>query len=164
MVLRYCKIIVVSSVALLFGLIGLNNLFNYSINFSFIEHVLSMDTLRRTGVDGAQWRAVHSALVYHFVYCFIIAIEVTVALLCLFGAARLYKNRRAPSAQFVKAKSWAVLGLTIGFVLFVTGFITVGGEWFYLWLAPAPWSGALNAATRLIVVDSTALVFLALPD
>ncbi len=161
MVLRYCKITVVSCVAVLLGAIALNNIFNYDINFSYVEHVLNMKALPTLA---PHWRAFHSPLAHHAVYLLIIVAEMVAAILCLGGATDLYKIRHGSNEQFANAKSWALIGLTIGFVLFTTGFITIGGEWFYLWLAPAPWSGALNAATRLLVIDSAALVFLTLPD
>ena len=164
MTIRHCKIILVAVVALLFGMIALNNIFNYAVNFAFVAHVLSMDTLP-TNVNlplAAFHRAVHSPAVHHIVYNLIIAAETSIATLCFIGAIQLFRKRHTD--EFQNAKRWAIAGLTFGFSFLVTSFITTGGEWFYLWLAPEPWSGALNAATRLVLIDSVALVFLVLPE
>lgn len=164
MTLRHCKIILVTVVALLYGMIAFNNIINYAVNFAFVAHVLSMDTLPATASlpPATFHRAIHSTTVHHAVYNLIIGAETSLAILCFIGAIQLFHKR--DSNEFHDAKCWALAGLTFGFLFFVTSFITIGGEWFYLWLAPQPWSGALNAAARLVLIDSVALVFLILPE
>lgn len=167
MSLRESKIIIVYCIALLFAAIAHNNIFNYSINFSYVEHVVNMDTLPAVvapNISVPHWRALHSTAIHHLIYWLIIASEMAVAISCFYGAICLTKNRDRSAQEFSKAKAPAILGLTVAFVLLTTGFLTIGGEWFYLWLAPQPWSGALNTAGRLLLIDTAALVFLALPD
>ncbi len=165
MSLRQCKIAVVACVALLFMMIAANNLLNLAVNFAFVRHVLSMDTIPHdAGLSrGTLLRAIHSRILQDLVYGFIIIAECTIGFLSAGGSLQLARARHDP-VDFARAKSWAVTGLTIGFIFLVTAFITIAGEWFYLWLAPHPWSGAMNSAARLILIDSAALVFLILPE
>ena len=45
------------------------------------------------------------------------------------------RQLRAKAPPFQHAKSMAVAGLTLGFLLYEGGFVAVGGEWFGMWQA-----------------------------
>ena len=54
------------------------------------------------------------------------------------------------------------LGLTLGFLLWQVGFMTIGGEWFGMWQSKQ-WNG-VPSAFRFVMVIMAVLIFVALPD
>ena len=56
----------------------------------------------------------------------------------------------------------AVLGLTIGLLLYITGFVTVGGEWFAMWQS-ATWNGQQKAFEFTAMISAVLIVVL-LPE
>jgi predicted small integral membrane protein len=159
MYIRWSKIILLAAIALFSTLVTFNNLTDYTSNFRFVSHVLSMDDTF-PGNQG-MWRAIRSPWVHHAGYIAIIATEFFVALLCWAGAVKLYRSRAGPE-QFNREKKFAVCGLTAGMVLWFTGFMTIGGEWFLMWQS-ATWNGQ-EAAFRLVVIMGIALVYIATPE
>lgn len=156
---RSSKVALVCAVALFASLVVLNNVTDYDSNYRFVSHVLQMDT---TFPDNrAMWRAMNSPLLHHAIYCFIILVEATVAALCWLGGFRLLRCI-SDSTRFDRAKSIAILGLTLGIILWFTCFITVGGEWFLMWQS-GTWNGQ-EAAFRLTVTFGIILVYLIQPD
>jgi predicted small integral membrane protein len=108
-----------------------------------------------------RWRAIMSPWVHHAVYLLITATECSVALLCWLGAFRLYRSR-SDASRFNRNKDLAVCGLTLGIVLWFTGFITIGGEWFLMWQSQT-WNGQ-QAAFRLAAMMGISLVYVVMPD
>ncbi len=150
----------VAAVALFATLVAFGNLTDYGTNFAFVQHVLQMDTIFPDATVG--YRAIHAEWVHHLVYAVIIATELTVAVLCWAGALRLWRWRHAPAAEFRQAKSLAIAGLLLGCLLWFTGFITVGGEWFAMWMS-SQWNG-IASAFRFFVLFALILLYLVLRD
>ena len=74
----------------------------------------------------------------------------------------MVRQRKASAPLFQKAKSSAVVALTLGFLLYEGGFVAVAGEWFGMWQAQQ-WNGvqsAFRAATTMLGV----LIFVSLKD
>jgi predicted small integral membrane protein len=92
----------------------------------------------------------------------IIAAEALCGLLLALGAAVLLVRLRAPANSFNRAKSLAVVGLTIGFGLWFFGFIVIGGEYFAMWQS-STWN-VQEGAFRFVTMILGGLVFLSLPD
>ena len=63
---------------------------------------------------------------------------------------------------FNRAKTIAVVGLALGFLLWQVGFMTIGGEWFGMWQSQQ-WNG-VPSAFRFVVVIVAVLIFVVLPD
>src|SRR5438874_1700022 len=127
--IRLVKAVLVAAVALFFTLVAFGNVTDYGSNWLFVEHVLSMDT---TFPDSAlHWRAITNPTLQGLAYWLIIAWEIATAIVLWAGAVRLLLAPTA--AMFATAKALAVLGLTMGFMLYAVGFIDVGGEWFAMW-------------------------------
>ncbi len=159
MLTRYSKIALVWAIALNTSLVVFNNLTDYDSNFWFVVHVLTMDT---TFPDNqGMWRAINSSAFHHLLYWIIILVETATALLCWWGGARLLRARHQVQ-DFNQAKGIAVAGLTLGIILWFTGFITIGGEWFLMWQSDV-WNGS-QSAFRLIVVFGITLLYLARSD
>ena len=75
--------------------------------------------------------------------------------------------RSLPSGAPTRARStapraFAVLGLTLGFLLWQVGFMTIGGEWFGMWQSKS-WDG-VPSAFRFVMVIMAVLIFVVLPD
>ena len=104
------------------------------------------------------WRAIVSPNFHHAAYFLIIFLELLTGTLCSFGAYRLILARNEDQQTFVAAKTIANLGLTTGIVLWFSGFLTVGAEWFVMWQSDT-WNGQ-QAAFRFVVVLFGVLIFL----
>ena len=83
-------------------------------------------------------------------------------MLCWIGAAALARRLRADASAFNRAKTFAVLGLTLGFLIWQVGFMSIGGEWFGMWQSKE-WNG-VPSAFRFVMVIIAVLIFVAMPD
>lgn len=160
MTLRLAKIAVLAAYALLLALIAFGNITDYAVNWSFVQHVLAMDTTFKSA--GVMWRAITSPTIQTIAYLAIIATETVAAVLLWWGVLRLLGARRAPAAAFERAKTVAVAGLTLSLLLWLGGFLAVGGEWFAMWQSPT-WNGTPSAG-RFLLAGGIALLFLIQPE
>ena len=158
--IRLAKVALVAAIAAAATLVAFGNITDYGTNFAFVRHVLMMDTIFPD--SGIKYRAITSPALHHAAYWLIIAAEALTALLCWTGAVRLLHQRHAPADAFNRSKAFAVAGLTLGFLVWQFGFMTVGGEWFGMWQS-AQWNGA-PSAFRFAMVVIAVLIFVALPD
>lgn len=156
---RISKLVLVLAFALYASLVAFNNLTDYDSNFTLVAHVLTMDTTF-PGNQGL-WRAIDAPTIHHTVYGLIIGTEIAIAALCWLGGLRLYRNIRNPAA-FNQAKGLAILGLTLGFLLWFTGFMTIGGEWFLMWQSET--ANGQQAAFRLVMIIAAILIYLTQAD
>jgi predicted small integral membrane protein len=160
LVIRFAKIMLVAAVALLLSLISFGNLTDYKTNLVFVQHVLSMDTIYP--FSAIRYRAITNPALHQVAYMVIIVVEVITAMLCWIGAIRLARRVRADAALFNRAKTVAIAGLTLGFLLWQVGFMSIGGEWFGMWQSQE-WN-ALPSAFRFLMIFVTVLIFVAMPD
>jgi predicted small integral membrane protein len=137
---RLCKTALVASLALFFTLVAFGNVTDYDSNWQFVHHVLAMDTVFPDST--LRWRAITNESLQQAGYLAIIATEALVALLLWIGTGRMLLAVRR--ASFATAKGAAILGLTLGFLLYAVGFVTIGGEWFAMWQS-ATWNGQAKA-------------------
>ena len=158
--IRAAKIAMVAAIALFATLVSFGNLTDYWTNFAFVRHVLSMNTIFPNSEIG--YRAIASPVLHHLAYALIIAAETLTAVLCWMGAIALLRALRAGAAGFQRAKTFAVLGLTLGFLLWQAGFMTIGGEWFGMWQSQQ-WNG-VPSAFRFVMVILGVLIFVVLRD
>lgn len=63
---------------------------------------------------------------------------------------------------FNQSKGIAVSGLTLGILLWFTGFMSIGGEWFLMWQSQV-WNG-IESSFRFVVVIFMTLLYLIQPD
>lgn len=160
MPMRLSKIILVAIIALWTVLVAFGNLTDYASNWTFVQHVLAMDSIFPD--SSIHYRAIHSPMLQHLAYALIIACEAAVAVLCGFGAWRMWHVRRAPAAIFRRRQKAAVYGLTLGVALWLGGFIAIGGEWFGMWMS-TQWNG-IASAFRFAIVLLAALIYLGQGD
>jgi predicted small integral membrane protein len=160
MPMRLSKIVLVATIALWLALVTFGNLTDYGSNLAFVQHVLAMDSIFPDA--GIHYRAIHTPLLQHAAYVLIIAVETLAAVLCGVGAWRMWRARRTPAATFRHAGRFAVAGLTLGVLLWLGGFMAIGGEWFGMWMS-TQWNG-LASAFRFVVVLLAALLLLGQRD
>jgi predicted small integral membrane protein len=125
LVIRAAKVALVAAVALFATLVAFGNMTDYETNSMFVQHVLMMDTL--FPVSTIKYRAITNPALHHAAYALIIATETMTAILCWLGAFALLRRLRADSRTFNRAKPLAVAGLTLGFLLWHVGFMSIGG-------------------------------------
>src|SRR5215813_13589996 len=88
------------------------------------------------------YRAITSPTLQEMAYAVIIAGEAMTAVLCWIGVAALVRRLHADASTFNRAKSVAIVGLTVGFLL---------------------WNG-VPSAFRFLMTCIAVLIFLAIPD
>ena len=142
-------------------LVGYNNIIDYNSNFQFVQHVLSMDTVFPDNAVRAS-RAIVDPVMHHIGYRIIIASELAIGLLCVFGSFRLFANVSGTAAAFNAAKQLAIAGLAAAVGFWFFAFLVVGGEWFQMWQSQT-WNGQ-ESAFRFIGSIGLVLVFLAMED
>lgn len=158
-VLRIVKSLLVASVGGWALLVAYGNVVDYGANWLFVQHVLAMDTVFPD--NPLKSRAITDPLLQKLAYWSIILTEWVMALVCLYGAWRLYggcNDRRA----FVAAKLPATLGLFIVWLLYFVGFVAIGGEWFSMWQSSV-WNGQ-QAAQRFLYCAMFVMVVVLLPE
>ena len=160
LLLRAAKTAMVAATAVLFSIIAFGNITDYGTNFAFVQHVMSMDTLLPTTT--ITYRAITSPVLHHIAYNIIIATEILIALLCWLSVLALLRTLRAATEQFRRTKSLAIAGLALGFLLYQFGFITIGGEWFGMWMSQH-WNGEPDAFHYLMIMIAL-LIFVTMPE
>ncbi|HEY6603667.1 MAG TPA: DUF2165 domain-containing protein [Xanthobacteraceae bacterium] len=153
--IRAAKAATVAAIALFASLVTFGNLTDYNTNFVFVEHVLAMDTI--FPFSTIKYRAITRPAFAHAAYALIIAAEAATAVLCWIGAAALARRLRADAGAFNRAKSFAVAGLTLGFLLWQVGFMSIG-----MWQSQQ-WNG-VPSAFRFLITIMAVLIFVAMPD
>jgi predicted small integral membrane protein len=159
-ILRIAKIATAASIAAFFTLVTFGNLTDYDTNLAFVQHVMAMDTIFATSSIG--YRAITDPVLHHAVYALIIATQAAISVLSWAGVFRLLRHVRDEAARFNRAKDLTILGLTLGFLLYQVGFVTIGGEWFGMWMSPQ-WNG-VPGAFRFLMTIIAVLIFISLPD
>ncbi len=157
---RLAKISCAAAIAFYVALVAFGNVSDYWTNFAFVAEVLDMDDV--PAASHIRWRAVTSPVLHHAGYILIIATEIVIAALCAFGAIAMARQVRAKAQPFQAAKSMAVAGLTLGFLLFEGGFVAIGGEWFGMWQARD--LDAVPSAFRILMTMLGVLIFVSLKD
>jgi len=158
--LRAAKVSLIFAVALFYSLVVFNNITDYNSNYQFIRHVLMMDSAF-PGNRG-MWRALNSSAWHTAFYLSIITWEAVTMLLCWWGGLRLARALRATSANFHRAKNVSIAALTLGLLMWLVAFLSVGAEWFLMWQSKS-WNGQ-EAAFRMFTVVGLILLLLAQPD
>jgi predicted small integral membrane protein len=153
--IRLVKVAMVASTALFALLVAFNNLVDYGSNYEFVRHTLSMDTTFPG--NAMMGRAITQPALWSIGYWLIILTEAAVGLILAFAAIQLTVNARSRASRFNAVKKFAVIGVGLGFLLWFTGFMVVGGEWFAMWQSKA-WN-AQEAAFRFYMTLLAVIIF-----
>jgi len=147
-------------------LVAIGNITDFGTNQDFVHHVLAMDTTNfgqpaGQGLDpDVMWRAITNPTVADIAYILVIIWESLTALVLL--AATIVFIRSLGGQSYDRARRLATAGLLMILLLFMGGFITIGGEWFQMWRSVS-WNG-LDPAFRNSVLAAFGLVLLHLPS
>ncbi|KWV69267.1 MULTISPECIES: DUF2165 family protein [Pseudomonas] len=160
LLIRISKVSTVLAIALFASLVAFNNITDYNTNFVFVQHVFLMDTTFPG--NGIMYRAINTPWVHHLGYISIITLECTTAILCWIGGVRLLRALRANSADFRSAKAFSIVGLTLGFLTWQVAFMSIGGEWFGMWMS-GTWNG-VESAFRFFITQLAILIYVTLPN
>ncbi len=160
MALRTAKLLLVLAVALYYTFVVFNNLTDYDSNYQFVRHVLMMDST--LAGNRGMWRALNSPAWHTTFYISLIVWEALTMLLLWWGAWRMRCSLPASAEIFHQSKRIAVAGLTLGMLMWLGAFLTIGGEWFLMWQSRT-WNGQ-EAAFRMFTVIGIVLLFLTRPD
>jgi len=157
LILRLTKISLVFGVALFYVFVLLNNLTDYNSNYQFVRHTLMMDSTF-AGNNG-MWRAMNSPAVHIIFFASIICWELITMILCVWGGVQLLRALSQDAETFRAASKVAISGLTLGLLMWLVAFLSVGGEWFLMWQSKS-WNGQEAAFRMFTVVGIVLLVVL----
>lgn len=152
---RWIKVAMVASISAFALLVAFNNVTDYGSNYEFVRHTLSMDTTFPG--NALMWRAITSPALWALAYWSIILVEALAGLSLAFGAWRMLRAVRLDGTQFNASKQYAIIGAALGFLVWFTGFMVVGGEWFAMWQSQT-WNGQ-EAAFRFYMALLGVLIF-----
>ncbi|KAG8149952.1 DUF2165 family protein [Burkholderia catarinensis] len=149
MMVRLSKTTAVLAMAFFASPVAFGNITGYATNFAFVHHVFPMDTTFPG--NGIMYRAIGTTWIHHAGYIGTISMETLTAMLCWIGGIRLLRARRAGDAVFRAATAYAIAGLTPGFLTWQVAFMSVGGEWFGMWMSKQ-WNGVPDAFRFVITL------------
>lgn len=157
---RYAKIVMVFSLSIFAFLVTFSNITDYGSNFSFVQHVLSMDTTFPG--NALEYRSITTPALWHLAYWGIIAGEGLTFLALLIGGVAMFRARNLSAETFEMSKKWAIIGGTMGFLVWFFGFMVVGGEWFAMWQS-STWNGQ-ESAFKFYVAILGVMIFVNQPE
>jgi predicted small integral membrane protein len=160
LVTRASKICCVAAMGLYAALVAFGNITDYWTNFEFVTDILDMDKI--PSGSHIHWRALKAPWLHHATYIIIIAVESVTSIFCLLGALGMARQINADPRRFRRSKAKAVVGLTLGFLLYEGGFVAIGGEWFGMWQAGS--FDAVPSAFRILITILGILIFVSLKD
>ena len=157
---RTAKIIMSLALGLFCLLVAFDNLTDYTTNYLFVQHVMSMDTT----FPGSElrYRSVTNPVLWQLAYGAIILGEAVTGALFLVGAYRLWSAREASGPAFNRAKSATIAASLLAFLVWYFGFIVAAGEWFAMWQSQS-WNGQ-EPAFRFYMTVLAVLIFVVQPD
>lgn len=161
MTIRLTKCLFVFSLGILAIIITLNNLQDYALSLKMVKSVMEMKTI----LPGSKltYRAIDQSVLHHFALITVILIEAATGILCCFGSYKMFRRLRCTANEFNRAKTTAIAGLSVGFLCWQCLFMTVGGEWFGMWMSPID-SGSIQSAFRFFITFLTVLIYVAHRD
>ena len=160
MIIRYSKIILIFCLAFYVTLVALGNITDYQTNFQFVSHVLKMDSIFPN--SNVTYRSINSPIFHHLSYIFIILFEILTAIVLCISGFKMFKSRKNSSIKFKNAKKLSVVGLIMGFIIWHTGFVTIGGEWFSMWQSKI-WNGE-EAAFHIFTTFLLVLIYITMDN
>ena len=160
LITRLTKIVMCLVLAVFCLLIAYDNIADYNANYEFVQHVLSMDTTFPG--NELRTRAITNPTLWRIFYALIIIAEGLTGALFLAGAVQMIRALHASGAEFNRAKTYAIAGALLAFLVWFFGFMVVAGEWFDMWQSKT-WNGQ-DAAFRFYISVLAVLIFLNQPD
>ena len=158
---------VMTAIAALYSaLVAVGNITDFGTNLVFVRGVLSMETTNFGAPPGTDldpdimWRAIANPQLQVAAYVVIIVWESLTAIVLIAATARWIEALR--SRSFTGARQLATVGFLMLVILFMGGFIAIGGEWFQMWRSTA-WNG-VQPAFQNAVLALFGIVLIQLPS
>ncbi|MFA8298974.1 MAG: DUF2165 family protein [Hyphomicrobiales bacterium] len=115
------------ALALYFSLIVFNNLADYNSNFLSVKGILDMSEVIK---DSIAWRSIESPYIHHTFYILIIIFEFIIAVLYWIGFIDMIRTFRRSWIERPSAFKWVSASSFIVLLIFLLGFVVIGGEFF----------------------------------
>jgi len=128
LLVRYSKVLLMAFFSFFGLLVMFSNVTDYSTNYEYVGHVLSMDTAQDQ--ESVSYRAITSPMLHHRIYWIIITLEVLYTVYCLIGTYHLCKNLKTSADEFHEAKKLCIIGLLIAIFVYYLCLQVIGVEWF----------------------------------
>ncbi len=129
----------------------------FMANVEGVGAVLSMEATR----EPDSWRAIDSPVAAFIAYSLIWIAHAASGVLCLVGSYLLATTIDRNDSEYGESAAVATLGVGIGCVLYLVGFLAIAGGWFLLHTAPTP-PNYIPAAIQLFLCYVAVLIYLAL--
>ena len=149
--------------ALVFG-VGANELFHavfdgmdWATNVEIVALVLSMSSTS----EPDSWRSVQSSVAATIAYAGIWLAHAASGIIAVIGAYLLLRPGWEARAFKHQAYSGAIMGVGIGALLYLVGFVTIASGWFILHTSPTP-PNVLPNAERAFLCYMAVIVYLSL--
>ncbi len=156
-VLRAAASALVLMTAAYYLVVAFDNITNPASYWAFVRGVLSQDGL--VPDSGFQWRAVDATWFQVAGYVSIILVETVTGLLLAYASYRGFRSLKG-AAEWAAAQRWTMVGTIAGLAVFFLGFITIGGNWFAMYLN-SKFNGLDPAFQNAVMALLTALFVLA---
>ncbi|AAU28337.1 TPA: DUF2165 domain-containing protein [Legionella pneumophila] len=161
MIIRFSKVLLVVAVSFFCLLTAFGNITDYSANFPAVVKVLTMSDIFPDST--ITYRAITSPVLHYVAFIIIVILELLTAIFCGIGAWKLFKARNESASVFNHSKNWAIGGLTLGFVTWQVIFMSIGGEWFGMWMSPTL-NSALTTAFHIFITILAVMIYLVIKD
>jgi predicted small integral membrane protein len=145
--LRVVKMVLIAWVAIFAFLSGIFDLVHWGNTVEAVGMVTSMNSWPG---GATSWKAINSALLNGLGALWIIGGDLTAAVLCIAGVARLWRARYAHEGEFALAKRIALAGCGVLVIMLFGGFIVLAEAWFELWRSDALRGPVLDTAYRYL--------------
>jgi predicted small integral membrane protein len=126
--IRYSKVTLMTYISIFGLLVMYSNFTDYSSNYEYVGHILSMDTTQVN--TNIRYRAIDSPMLHHRIYWFIITMEVIYTVCCLVGTYHLYRKTNESADVFHEAKKLSIIGLLTALFIYYVCLQVIGVEWF----------------------------------
>jgi predicted small integral membrane protein len=150
--------------ALVVGLIGLlaflSNAFNLQEGLAAVQYVVSDAGQPIYKTFGPM---VGIPILIWSIFLLIMTVELAVGVLGFWGLVNMVQSRAANGGEFQSAKAKAILGASLGMLLWYGAFVVVGELYFQFWQTPAG-LGSAEGAFRYGTVCAALYFFLSSRD
>ncbi|KGP62595.1 membrane protein [Legionella norrlandica] len=161
MIIRFSKVLLVIAVSFFCLLTAFGNITDYPTNFPAVVKVMTMtDVFPNSTIT---YRAITNPTLHYIAFIIIIIMECLTAVFSGIGAWKLFKARNESAEVFNHSKSWAIGGLTLGFMTWQVIFMSIGAEWFGMWMSPML-NSALTTAFHIFITILAVMIYLLIKD
>lgn len=158
---RYIKIGLALAVGLLAALWAINNILNWSTAQGAVAYALSQEN--QSGYLAHIIPPITNPVAATIGLIVIILTEATAGSLALFGAWRMWSQRRGDAAAFLQAKGPAILGAGIAVLNWFLGFLVIGGTIIMMGQAEGM-EGAMRGAANMATLSFLTLIYLSMAE